>query len=172
LKATHITTLIDAGGRVYAWQRHHAGGNAPAVSVSARCGITAAGEALLRLYVYFLETPCTRILTFRFKDGELSLNCDEDPSLQNAATMLMELAGVTKTELFRRLMPLLKRERLQTHLRTFTTDTRAYKTKVAREWRSHTCELFSRNGSLLGMPRLCRKQPAARCHLRRACRRK
>ncbi|MEL7603817.1 MAG: hypothetical protein AAGU77_11750, partial [Bacillota bacterium] len=93
-----------------------------AVSVSARCGITAAGEALLRLYVYFLETPCTRILTFRFKDGGLSLNCDEDPSLQNAATMLMELAGVTKTELFRGLMPLLKRESLQTHLRTFTTD--------------------------------------------------
>lgn len=92
------------------------------VSVSARCGITAAGEALLRLYVYFLETPCTRILTFRFKDGGVSLNCDEDPSVQNAAAMLMELTGITKMELFRGLMPLLKRESLQTHLRTFTTD--------------------------------------------------
>ncbi len=92
------------------------------VSVSCRCGITAAGEALLQLYVYFLETPCTRILTFRFKDGGVSLNCDEDPSVQNAAGMLMELAGITKMELFRSLMPLLKRERMQTHLRTFTTD--------------------------------------------------
>ncbi len=92
-----------------------------AVSVSARYGMQSSGETLLRLYVYFLETPCTRVLTFRFHKDDVTLTFDELPSIQDATTMLMELAGVTRAELFRSMMPLLKKERLQSRLRSFTT---------------------------------------------------
>ena len=94
-----------------------------AVGVSARCGLTTSGETLLRLYVYFLETPCTRVLTFRIKDEEVSVHFDESPSIQDATAMLLEVSGITKAELFRGLMPILKRERLQSRMRTYTTST-------------------------------------------------
>ena len=71
--------------------------------------------------MYFLETPCTRVLTFRFHKDEVTLTFDELPSIQDATAMLMELAGVTRAEMFRSMMPLLKKERLQSRLRSFTT---------------------------------------------------
>lgn len=94
-----------------------------AIRVGGQAGMLNSGDVVLQLFVYFVETPCTRILTAQFHDGEITLICDEDPSIRNAAAMLMELADVTQTEFLRSIMPLLKRERLQSRIRSYTTAT-------------------------------------------------
>ncbi len=93
------------------------------VAISATYGARASGSIVLQLYLYFLETPCARILTLDFSENKLSMICDENPSIQSAATMLMELAGVTQVELFRSVLPLLRGEKLRNRLQTFTTAT-------------------------------------------------
>lgn len=91
------------------------------VAVGALAGMTVEGEVLLRLYLYFLETPCTRIMTFLFTDNRLRVELDERPSVKDAMTMLLELSGTSQWELNRALVPILKRERLQNRLRSFVT---------------------------------------------------
>lgn len=79
------------------------------------------GDWLLRLNAHFVETPYTRLVEFRFTGAELTVLFDEYPSLSDAATMLMELAGLSRWQVMRQLMPLLKQERMQSHLRSFAT---------------------------------------------------
>ncbi|MDO4573448.1 MAG: hypothetical protein Q4C13_08765, partial [Clostridia bacterium] len=79
------------------------------------------GEWMLRLNVHFIETPYTRLIEFCFKDDAVTALFDEYPTLSDAAGMLMELAGVTRMQVLRQLMPLLKQERMQNRLRSFTT---------------------------------------------------
>lgn len=88
------------------------------VAVSASAGLSKEGDPLLRLYVYFIETPSTRIITLRFHGDQVSLLFDENPSIQGAMSMLMELSGTTRFEVYRTLMPFLKRDKLQTRLRS------------------------------------------------------
>ncbi len=77
----------------------------------------------LNVCAHFVETPFTRLMRLAFADEKLTLVCDEAPSIKDASAMLMELAGLTRTEVVRTLLPLLKRDRLQHTLRTFTTVT-------------------------------------------------
>ena len=48
---------------------------------------------------------------------------DELPSINDASEMLMELTGITRAQIVRNVLPLLKQERMQHTLRTFTTVT-------------------------------------------------
>ena len=87
------------------------------VAVSARYGVSQEGETLLRLYIYFLETPSCRILTFNFKGDKLTLCFDEQPALTQALTLLLELTGLSRSELLRNLMPRIKQNKLHDKLR-------------------------------------------------------
>lgn len=87
------------------------------VAVSARYGVSQEGETLLRLYIYFLETPSCRILTFSFKGDKLTLCFDEQPALMQALTLLLELTGLSRSELLRNLMPRIKQNKLHDKLR-------------------------------------------------------
>lgn len=78
------------------------------------------GNFALHICVHFIETPYTRLLRLEFADDKLTLLCDESPSVKDASAMLMELAGITHMDVVRTLLPLLRRERLQHTLRTFT----------------------------------------------------
>ena len=80
-------------------------------------------EWALHVSVHFIETPCTRLLHFLFRGDAVTLLCDEFPSVQNASEMLVELSGLTSQQIVRALLPLLKRDELQTRLKTFTTVT-------------------------------------------------
>lgn len=91
------------------------------VRTSAQFGYVSPDEFVLVLCVCFIETPCTRILTFSFREDRVTLLCDESPSVKDASAMLLELAGVTRMEVFRMMMPLLKQDNLQNRLRTYTT---------------------------------------------------
>lgn len=93
------------------------------VSVGVNCGMQPSGDLTLQLFIYFLETPCTRVLTFSFREEGVTLLCDEDPTPNDAGTMLMELAGITQMELLRGIMPVLKRASLQSRMRAYTTAT-------------------------------------------------
>ncbi len=90
------------------------------VAVSARYGVSEAGETILRLYIYFLETPSCRILTFSLKGDRLTLLFDEDPALLQALTLLLELTGVSRSELLRDLMPHIKQQGLHNRLRSLS----------------------------------------------------
>ncbi len=91
------------------------------VRTAAQFGYLSPAEFVLVLCVCFIETPCTRILTFSFREDRVTLLCDESPSVKDASAMLLELAGVTRMEAFRMMMPLLKQNNLQNRLRTYTT---------------------------------------------------
>ncbi|MEG1525713.1 MAG: serine hydrolase [Clostridia bacterium] len=85
--------------------------------------LTQTGEWMLHVNIHFIETPFTRVLHFYFKEDRVTLVCDESPSVKDASDMLFELAGVTRTQVFRGIMPLLRRDKLQHTLRTFMTIT-------------------------------------------------
>ncbi|MDR1619249.1 MAG: glycosyltransferase [Clostridiales bacterium] len=91
------------------------------VSCGMQYGLTPAGEAALRIFVYYIETPCTRVVTFIFGEKDVSAHWDEEPAVQDSMSMLMELAGITQIEMIKRLMPILKRGRIQVKLREYTT---------------------------------------------------
>jgi len=79
------------------------------------------GEYLIKICVHFVETPFTRILSLVLQDDKLTLTCDESPAVKDASLMLLDLAGVTRLDVFRSILPLLKKEKMQQRLRTFTT---------------------------------------------------
>ena len=56
-------------------------------------------------------------------EDTLKVVFDEAPSIRDASEMLMELTGITRVEIVRNMLPLLKQERMQHTLRTFTTVT-------------------------------------------------
>jgi|GEM_PF-40297 len=90
------------------------------VAVSARYGMQSTGAPLLRLYLYFLETPFTRVLTFACREDAAALTCDEIPTLQKAGSMLMAIANLNYSDLTG-MMPFLRNHRLQSHLLSFAT---------------------------------------------------
>lgn len=75
----------------------------------------------LHLNVHFIETPYTRVLHFLFRGDAVTLNCDEYPSVKDASEMLLELSGLTRQQVVRAMLPLLKHDQLQNRLKTFTT---------------------------------------------------
>ena len=88
------------------------------VAVSARFGMQPTGAPLLRLHLYFLETPFTRVLTLACRDDSATLTADELPTLQSAAGMLMAIANLNYSDITG-MMPILRNERLQDHLLSF-----------------------------------------------------
>lgn len=86
--------------------------------------VSEAGERTLNIIAHFIETPFTRLLRITLTgEDTLSIEFDESPSIKDASEMLMELIGVTRIEVVRNVLPLLKQERMQHTLRTFTTVT-------------------------------------------------
>jgi len=84
--------------------------------------ISETGELSLNIVSHFIETPFTRLLRITLTgEDTIKIVFDEDPSIRAASEMLMELTGITRMEVVRNMMPLLKQERLQHTLRTFTT---------------------------------------------------
>ncbi len=82
-----------------------------------------AEEWALHLNAHFIETPCTRVLHFLLRGDAVTLLCDEFPSVKDASEMLLVLSGLTRQQVVRALLPLLKRDQLQNRLKTFTTVT-------------------------------------------------
>lgn len=93
------------------------------VSVGANCGMQPSGDLTLQLFIYFIETPCVRVLTFEFREDGVTLCCDEDPTVNATSAMLMDLAGLTQTELFRGILSMFKRASMQNRMRSYTTAT-------------------------------------------------
>ena len=79
------------------------------------------GDLLLDVIVHFIETPFTRIVQFAFSQDKVRVVFDENPSIRDASEMMLELTGISRLQVARNLLPLLKREKLQHTLRTFTT---------------------------------------------------
>lgn len=93
------------------------------ISTGLEYGMQPTGGTLLQLFIYFVETPMARVLRITFEDDNITIICDETPSLQDSGTMLMELASMTMLELFRGIMPLLKSESVKGKVRAFTIAT-------------------------------------------------
>ena len=94
------------------------------VRAAAEVELTNADEWAFSAVVHFIETPFTRVIRFTFAaDDTLKIVFDENPSIRDASEMMLELTGITRIEVVRNMLPLLKRERLQHRLRTFTTVT-------------------------------------------------
>ena len=81
------------------------------------------GRWRAELNVHFIETPFTRRIRLDLAGDAISVTFDESPTLKDASVMLLELAGVTRIQLVRGLMPMLKRDALQQQLSTYTTVT-------------------------------------------------
>ncbi len=92
------------------------------VEVSAQAAETADAWTLT-VCVHFIETPFTRILTFTFQQDRVTVKFDEFPTQESAATMLLQLTGISRQQMFRALIPLLKRDKMQHSLHTFATVT-------------------------------------------------
>ncbi|HRX57956.1 MAG TPA: serine hydrolase [Eubacteriales bacterium] len=75
----------------------------------------------LNVAVHFIETPFTRLIRLEFVNDALKIVFDEAPSIRDASEMMLELTGITRVQVVRNLMPLLRREKLQHTFRTFTT---------------------------------------------------
>ena len=86
--------------------------------------ISDSGERSLNIVSHFIETPFTRLIRITLTgEDTIRIVFDESPSIRDASEMLMELTGMTRVEIVRNMLPLLKRERMQHTLRTFTTVT-------------------------------------------------
>jgi CubicO group peptidase (beta-lactamase class C family)/glycosyltransferase involved in cell wall biosynthesis len=86
--------------------------------------VSEAGELSLNIVSHFIETPFTRLIRITLTgEDTLKVVFDEMPSIREASEMLMELTGITRMDIVRNVLPLLKRESLQHTLRTFTTVT-------------------------------------------------
>ena len=86
--------------------------------------ISEAGELSLIVAAHFIETPFIRLMRFTLTgEDTLKVVFDETPSIKDASEMLMELTGITRVDIVRNMLPLLKQERMQHTLRTFTTVT-------------------------------------------------
>jgi CubicO group peptidase (beta-lactamase class C family)/glycosyltransferase involved in cell wall biosynthesis len=91
--------------------------------VSAQTELLDAGAFALHVAIHFIETPFTRLIRLVFLEDTLKLTFDESPSVRDASEMMLELTGISRVQIVRNLLPLLKREKLQHTLRTFTTVT-------------------------------------------------
>ncbi len=91
---------------------------------SVQTEISETGELSLHIAAYFIETPFTRLIRITLTgEDTLKVVYDENPSIRDASEMLMELTGITRVQIVRNMLPLLKQERMQHTLRTFTTVT-------------------------------------------------
>ena len=89
--------------------------------ISVQTELLDAGAFALNIAIHFIETPFTRLIRLAFANDTLKLTFDESPSIRDASEMMLELTGITHMQIVRNLLPLLKREKLQHTLRTFTT---------------------------------------------------
>ena len=103
-------------------------GDAFEVRFSVQTEIDENGTLSLNIAAHFIETPFARLIRVTLTgEDTVRVVFDECPSMQEASQMLMEFTGITRKEIVRNMLPLLKRERLQHTLRTFTTVTAAGK---------------------------------------------
>ena len=92
--------------------------------LAAQTELSDTGELSLNIVAHFIETPFTRLMRVSLTgEDTIKIVFDENPSIRDASEMLMELTGMTRVEIVRNMLPLLKRERMQHTLRTFTTVT-------------------------------------------------
>jgi hypothetical protein len=99
-------------------------GDVFAVRYAVQTEISETGELSLHIVAHFIETPFTRLIRVALTgEDTLKVVFDELPSINDASEMLMELTGITRMDIVRNVLPLLKQERMQHTLRTFTTVT-------------------------------------------------
>jgi hypothetical protein len=92
--------------------------------VAVQTEISESGELSLNIIAHFIETPFTRLMRITLTgEDTVKVVFDENPSIRDASEMLMEITGITRVQIVRNMLPLLKRERMQNTLRTFTTVT-------------------------------------------------
>lgn len=115
---------ISFAENVYTAARVCQRGDVFEVRAAAEAERSGTGDWVLSAAVHFIETPFTRLLRFTLAaDDTLKILFDECPSIRDASEMMLELTGITRVEVVRNMLPLLKREKLQHTLRTFTTVT-------------------------------------------------
>ena len=91
---------------------------------SVQTEISESGELSLNIVSHFIETPFTRLVRITLTgEDTIKVVFDENPSIRAASEMMMELTGISRVEVVRNMLPLLKQERMQHTLRTFTTVT-------------------------------------------------
>lgn len=118
---THRFTLCEGG---YTAATISQRGDVFEARFTVQTEISETGELSLHIVSHFIETPFTRLMRITLaKDDTLKIVFDESPSIRAASEMLMELTGITRVEIVRNVLPLLKQERMQHTLRTFTTVT-------------------------------------------------
>lgn len=115
---THRFTLAEDG---YTAGTICQRGDTYAVRAAAQAAMLDGDDFVLDAVVHFVETPFTRLVKLTFTQDKLKIEFDESPSIRDASEMMLELTGITRVQVVRNLMPLLKRDRLQHTLRTFTT---------------------------------------------------
>ncbi len=93
------------------------------VAVRLQCSSENTGEWTLRLSVHFLETPFTKLIRLCIRDDSITAIFDESPSVQDASAMLLNLTGISRMQLVRAVMPIVRRDSLQQRLRGYTTVT-------------------------------------------------
>lgn len=111
---------------VLAENRYSAGtvcqrGDTYAIRAAAQAALLEGDVLEINAVVHFIETPFTRLIQFVFTQDKLKITFDESPSIRDASEMMLELTGISRVQVVRNLMPLLKRDRMQHTLRTFTT---------------------------------------------------
>ena len=117
----HRFTLSESG---FTQARLSQRGDVFEVRFAVQTEISDTGELSLIVAAHFIETPFIRLMRFTLTgEDTLKIVFDETPSIRDASEMLMELTGITRVEIVRNMLPLLKQERMQHTLRTFTTVT-------------------------------------------------
>jgi len=117
----HRFTLAESGFTQAVFSQR---GDVFEVRFAVQTEISETGELSLIIAAHFIETPFIRLMRFTLTgDDTLKVVFDETPSIKDASEMLMELTGITRVDIVRNMLPLLKQERMQHTLRTFTTVT-------------------------------------------------
>ncbi len=117
----HRFTLIESG---YTEATITQRGDVFEARFAVQTEISETGELSLNIVSHFIETPFTRLIRITITgEDTLKIVFDENPSIKDASEMLMELTGITRMDIVRNVLPLLKQERMQHTLRTFTTVT-------------------------------------------------
>jgi hypothetical protein len=117
----HCFTLTESGYTASAVSQR---GDVFEARFAVQTELSETGELTLNIIAHFIETPFTRLIRITLHaDDTIKVVFDESPSIRDASEMLMEITGITRVQIVRNMLPLLKQERMQHTLRTFTTVT-------------------------------------------------
>ncbi len=94
----------------------HVNGDVYAVGSTARLTKDEDGHPILKLFVSFLETPCTRTMKFIFYGEKVLIRFNELPSVDAASKMLFSLVGGTGNNMEKMLVDTISQQRLASRI--------------------------------------------------------